>query len=147
MAVSPPPQSEMVALVSEVNNKSNAIHGSRSASGSSTTAPSSGGGTPRILPPSEPRKTGTCYFCKKAFMKNKQVSGTQPLSRKLFRSLTGSCFGFSVDESCVPEATTWSEQRHFRFVEFAERWCWEQPSFPRKITLAATKIIACYQNQ
>lgn len=28
---------------------------------------------PRILPPNEPRKSGTCYFCKKAFMKNKQL--------------------------------------------------------------------------
>ena len=27
----------------------------------------------RSLPPDEPRKSGTCYFCKKAFMKNKQL--------------------------------------------------------------------------
>jgi hypothetical protein len=27
----------------------------------------------RVLPPDEPRKSGTCYFCKKAFMKNKQL--------------------------------------------------------------------------
>ena len=27
----------------------------------------------RSLPPDEPRKSGTCYFCKKSFMKNKQL--------------------------------------------------------------------------
>ena len=31
------------------------------------------GGLQRSLPPDEPRKSGTCYFCKKAFMKNKQL--------------------------------------------------------------------------
>ena len=35
--------------------------------------PPSSSEPPRILPPNEPRKSGTCYFCKKAFMKNKQL--------------------------------------------------------------------------
>ena len=77
--VSPPPQAEPVPLISEqvlassknspptstLSNNSN-----NSGGNNSTTRLSE---TQRILPPSEPRKTGTCYFCKKSFMKNKQL--------------------------------------------------------------------------
>ena len=79
--VSPPPQAEPVPLISEQvlassknsppilssssTNNSNSDRGNNSSSRLSETQ--------RILPPSEPRKTGTCYFCKKSFMKNKQL--------------------------------------------------------------------------
>ena len=85
-AVSPPPQAEMVPLVNE--QKPIPDHpmqplpttASRTRGGGAVTnspplppTPSRISETQRILPPSEPRKTGTCYFCKKSFMKNKQL--------------------------------------------------------------------------
>ena len=76
--VSPPPQAEPVPLISEqvlASSKnspptSTLSNNSNNSGGNSTTRLSE---TQRILPPSEPRKTGTCYFCKKSFMKNKQL--------------------------------------------------------------------------
>lgn len=64
--VSPPPsQYESVTIIPDLQSTSaNALY--RASSNRSTA-------TPRILPPNEPRKSGTCYFCKKAFMKNKQL--------------------------------------------------------------------------
>ena len=73
--MSPPPQAEMVPLVNE--QKPPTI--TESTLNLSTNAtpppppPTRISETQRILPPSEPRKTGTCYFCKKSFMKNKQL--------------------------------------------------------------------------
>ena len=82
-AVSPPPPSstEMATLVNDQQIIATGHH-------TSARACDSGSGGPtrlslaasraltectRILPPSEPRQNGTCYFCKKAFMKNKQL--------------------------------------------------------------------------
>ena len=83
-AVSPPPPSsnEMVPLVNDQQLLAAGRHSSSSVGGGGN-----GGGptrlslaatralteSTRILPPSEPRQNGTCYFCKKAFMKNKQL--------------------------------------------------------------------------
>ncbi|XP_059098902.1 protein tramtrack, alpha isoform-like [Tigriopus californicus] len=66
--VSPPPsQYESVTIIPDLQSTSaNALY--RASSNSNRPA-----ATPRILPPNEPRKSGTCYFCKKAFMKNKQL--------------------------------------------------------------------------
>jgi len=73
--VSPPPQAEMVPLVEPTSLKatSTLLAATVAATASEVTAASRISETQRILPPSEPRKTGTCYFCKKSFMKNKQL--------------------------------------------------------------------------
>ena len=73
--VSPPPQAEMVPLVEPTSLKatSTLLAATAAATASEGTAASRISETQRILPPSEPRKTGTCYFCKKSFMKNKQL--------------------------------------------------------------------------
>lgn len=78
-AVSPPPQPELVVpILSEHAIKATSLLSAVTAVASAAAAQLSESGpttppTPRILPPSEPRKTGTCYFCKKSFMKNKQL--------------------------------------------------------------------------
>ena len=70
--VSPPPLDEnVVPIIQEdplaLTVSRHSLFSSSSSSISSSSVP------PRILPPNEPRKSGTCYFCKKAFMKNKQL--------------------------------------------------------------------------
>ena len=79
--MSPPPSSnEMVTLVNDQQLLAAGRHPS-SVVGSTGSGPArlSLAATraltesTRILPPSEPRQNGTCYFCKKAFMKNKQL--------------------------------------------------------------------------
>ena len=81
-AVSPPPQNEMVTLVNEmiVNAAANAAAVAAAAASHhhpsarlALTASRALTESTRILPPTEPRQNGTCYFCKKAFMKNKQL--------------------------------------------------------------------------
>ena len=73
-AVSPPPQAELVPLVEPLKATSTLIAATAVATAAAAAAAASRiSETQRILPPSEPRKTGTCYFCKKSFMKNKQL--------------------------------------------------------------------------
>ena len=80
-AVSPPPPSsnEMVPLVNDQQLIAAGRHTSSSVGGGTGPTRLSLAATraltesTRILPPSEPRQNGTCYFCKKAFMKNKQL--------------------------------------------------------------------------
>lgn len=64
--MSPPPQTESVPILHCVDPESLSLRVFQHSSSCSTSPP-------RILPPNEPRKSGTCYFCKKAFMKNKQL--------------------------------------------------------------------------
>ena len=71
VGVSPPPmtpQTEKITILPDLATPS-----SSTSSSFSSSAAAELGSTPRILPPNEPRKAGTCYFCKKAFMKNKQL--------------------------------------------------------------------------
>ena len=81
-AVSPPPPSsnEMVTLVNDQQLLASGRHTSAVVGGAasgptrlSLAATRALTESTRILPPSEPRQNGTCYFCKKAFMKNKQL--------------------------------------------------------------------------
>ena len=68
--VSPPPQAELVPLIEPSSLKAASTLIATTAASAAASRISE---TQRILPPSEPRKTGTCYFCKKSFMKNKQL--------------------------------------------------------------------------
>jgi len=63
-AVSPPPQTETVPLL--IGAGSDPLQQQRKALVATSNMSHS-------QPRTETRKTGTCYFCKKAFMKNKQV--------------------------------------------------------------------------
>ena len=71
--VSPPPQAEPVPLISEQKTSASTINNTSDLRTSPNNSSARLSETQRILPPSEPRKTGTCYFCKKSFMKNKQL--------------------------------------------------------------------------
>lgn len=71
--VSPPPLTEKITLIQD-DPLALTVPKANLFPVPTTTGASSGAvGPPRILPPNEPRKSGTCYFCKKAFMKNKQL--------------------------------------------------------------------------
>ena len=123
-AVSPPPQAEMVPLVNEqkppptitessLNLSTNVTPpSSRSRSPPTTTASRIISETQRILPPSEPRKTGTCYFCKKSFMKNKQLMNH--VCPKKPRSSGGSNGGAGAGATMSSKSPTWKWNIVFR---------------------------------
>jgi hypothetical protein len=72
-AVSPPPQTETVPLLIGAGSDPLQQQQRKATSNMSHTQPRT-----------ETRKTGTCYFCKKAFMKNKQVKAIS-ISYKRFK--------------------------------------------------------------
>ena len=103
--VSPPPQAELVPLVEPSSLKPTSTLLASTVSNAERAA-SRISETQRILPPSEPRKTGTCYFCKKSFMKNKQlmnhVCPKKPRGGGNSGSASTSTTSFSVSKASSP---------------------------------------------
>lgn len=113
--VSPPPQAELVVpLVSEQpkNNGRSLLAASAAAAAAlaaaSTVAARTLSETQRVLPPSEPRKTGTCYFCKKSFMKNKQLMNHVCPKKPRGGNNSGSSGGGSSTSNNSPISTSFT---------------------------------------